>query len=120
LEWSIDFINSIENKHMLNTTTHNIDGKKIKEYLGVVNGEMICGSSWIHILEGAVERIYSDNLPPYYEEIFSKDRNTAFERMNKKAMEMGANGVVGINLDYGVLGNTELMMISVNGTAVKF
>ena len=33
---------------------------------------------------------------------------------------MGANGVVGINLDYGVLGNTELMMISVNGTAVKF
>ena len=117
MEWSIDFINSIENKHMLNTTTHNIDGKEIKEYLGVVNGDTI---SELHFMSSMEEAIREGFGGSQYQQVFSEARNIAFERMNQKAMEMGANGVVGIDLDCGVLGNSEIIMISVNGTAVNF
>ena len=104
---------------MLNTTTNNIDGKEIKEYLGVVTGEAISGANFIKDLMAKL-RDFTGGRSGAYEQELSKARNIAFDEMNQKAMEMGANGVVGIDLDCGVLGNSEIMMISVNGTAVKF
>ena len=105
---------------MLNTTTNNIDGKEIKEYLGVVTGEAISGANFIKDLMASL-RDFTGGRSGAYEQELSKARNIAFDEMNQKAMEMGANGVVGIDIDYGTLGQSgSMLMISVNGTAVKY
>ena len=75
---------------MLNTTTNNIDGKEIKEYLGVVTGEAISGANFIKDLMASL-RDFTGGRSGAYEQELSKARNIAFDEMNQKAMEMGAN-----------------------------
>ena len=105
---------------MLNTTTHNIDGNDIKEYLGVVTGEAISGANFLKDLMASL-RDFVGGRSEAYEQELSKARNIAFEEMNNKAKEMGANAVVGIDIDYGTIGDTgSMLMVSVNGTAVKY
>jgi len=105
---------------MLNTTTHNIDGEEIKEYLGIVAGEAISGANFLKDLMASL-RDFTGGRSEAYEAELSKARKIAFEEMNQKAKEMGANAVVGIDIDYGTLGDTgSMLMVSVNGTAVKF
>ena len=105
---------------MLNTTTHNIDGKEIKEYLGVVTGEAISGANFVKDFLASIKD-FTGGRSGAYEKELSKARNIAFDEMNQKAREMGANGVVGIDIDYGTLGDTgSMLMVSVNGTAIKY
>ena len=105
---------------MLNTTTHNIDGNDIKEYLGVVTGEAISSANFLKDLMASL-RDFVGGRSEAYEQELSKARNIAFEEMNNKAKEMGANAVVGIDIDYGTIGDTgSMLMVSVNGTAVKY
>ena len=116
----VDLINKIEDISMLNTTTHNIDGKEIKEYLGVVTGEAISGANFVKDFLASIKD-FTGGRSGAYEEELSKARNIAFKEMNQKAREMGANGVVGIDIDYGTLGDTgSMLMVSVNGTAIKY
>ncbi len=105
---------------MLNTTTHSIDGKEIKEYIGVVTGEAISGANFLKDLMASLKD-FTGGRSGAYEEELSKARNIAFDEMNEKALKLGANAVVGIDIDYGTLGDTgSMLMVSVNGTAVKF
>ncbi len=120
VRWWVDLINKMEDISMLNTTTHNIDGKEIKEYLGVVTGEAISGANFVKDFLASIKD-FTGGRSGAYEEELSKARNIAFEEMNQKAREMGANGVVGIDIDYGTLGDTgSMLMVSVNGTAIKY
>ena len=82
---------------MLNTTTNNFDGKEIKEYLGVVTGEAISGANFVKDLMAKL-RDFTGGRSGAYEQELSKARNIAFDEMNHKAMEMGANGGVGIDI----------------------
>ena len=105
---------------MLNTTTHSIDGEKIKEYLGVVTGEAISGANFIKDMMASL-RDFTGGRSGAYEQELSKARNIAFDEMNQKARDMGANGVVGIDIDYGTIGEKgSMLMVSVNGTAIKY
>tara|TARA_B100002052_G_scaffold157072_1_gene143143 strand:- start:40 stop:357 length:318 start_codon:yes stop_codon:yes gene_type:complete len=105
---------------MLNTTTHNIDGEQIKEYLGVVTGEAISGANFIKDMMASL-RDFTGGRSGAYEQELSKARNIAFDEMNQKARVMGANGVVGIDIDYGTIGEKgSMLMVSVNGTAIKY
>ena len=105
---------------MLNTTTHNIDGQEIKEYLGVVTGEAISGANFVKDFLASLKD-FTGGRSGAYEEELSKARNIAFDEMNQKARVLGANGVVGIDIDYGTLGDTgSMLMVSVNGTAIKY
>ncbi|MCX2801648.1 heavy metal-binding domain-containing protein [Microbulbifer thermotolerans] len=105
---------------MLMTTTSVIDGREIQEYLGVVVGEAILGANIFKDIFGAVRDIVGGRAGAYEREM-AKARKVAFEEMEEEARKLGADGIVGIDIDYEVVGQQgSMMMVSVSCTAVKF
>jgi len=104
---------------MIRTTTNTLEGREIEEYLGVVIGEAILGANIFKDLFGAVRDIVGGRAGAYEDEL-SKARDIAFQEMEQEAVILGANAVIGIDIDYEVVGqNGGMMMVSVSGTAVK-
>jgi uncharacterized protein YbjQ (UPF0145 family) len=94
-------------------------GAKVAEYLGVVNGEAIIGANIFRDLFSSVRDVVGGRAGGY-ERALAGARDAALEDMMAAAKEMGANGIVGIDFDYEVLGETNgMMMVAVSGTAVK-
>ena len=105
---------------MLKTTTSTVDGKQIEDYIDVVVGEAILGANIFKDVFGMVRDIVGGRSGAYEEEM-GKARKIAFEEMEQQARELGANGIVGIDIDYEVVGQQGgMMMVSVSGTAVRF
>ncbi|WP_194437782.1 heavy metal-binding domain-containing protein [Vibrio fluminensis] len=105
---------------MLKTTTSTVDGREIEDYLDVVVGEAILGANIFKDLFGAVRDIVGGRSGAYEREM-GNARKIAFQEMEERAKSLGADGIVGIDIDYEVLGqNGGMMMVSVSGTAVKF
>ena len=103
---------------MIRTTTSNLDGKEIEKYLGVVVGEAILGANIFKDLFGAVRDIVGGRAGAYENEL-SRARDIAFAEMEQEAVSLGANAVIGIDIDYEVVGQKgAMMMVSVSGTAV--
>ena len=103
---------------MVITTTPGIDGKRIKEYCGVVTGEAIMGANLFKDLFGAVRDIVGGRSATYEREL-RRARDMAMQEVQSAAIELGANAVVGVDLDYEVLGQANgMLMVSVSGTAV--
>ncbi|MGB1666172.1 MAG: heavy metal-binding domain-containing protein [Pseudohongiellaceae bacterium] len=104
---------------MIRTTTNTLEGREIEEYLGVVIGEAILGANIFKDLFGAVRDIVGGRAGAYEDEL-GKARDIAFQEMEQEAVILGANAVIGIDIDYEVVGqNGGMMMVSVSGTAVK-
>jgi len=104
---------------MIRTTTNTLEGREIEEYLGVVIGEAILGANIFKDLFGAVRDIVGGRAGAYEDEL-GKARDIAFQEMEQEAFILGANAVIGIDIDYEVVGqNGGMMMVSVSGTAVK-
>jgi len=104
---------------MIRTTTSTLEGREIEEYLGVVIGEAILGANIFKDLFGAVRDIVGGRAGAYEDEL-GKARDIAFQEMEQEAVILGANAVIGIDIDYEVVGqNGGMMMVSVSGTAVK-
>ena len=104
---------------MIHTTTNTLEGREIEEYLGVVIGEAILGANIFKDLFGAVRDIVGGRAGAYEDEL-GKARDIAFQEMEQEAVILGANAVIGIDIDYEVVGqNGGMMMVSVSGTAVK-
>jgi uncharacterized protein YbjQ (UPF0145 family) len=92
---------------------------KIERYLGVVNGEAIIGANIFRDLFSSVRDVVGGRAGGY-ERALAGARDAALEEMKAAAKEMGADGIVGIDFDYEVLGEANgMMMVSVSGTAVK-
>ncbi len=105
---------------MLKTTTNNIDGHQITEYLDVVVGEAILGANVIKDFFGSVRDIIGGRSGAYEDEM-ANARKIAFDEMEAKAAQLGANAIVGIDIDYEVVGEKgAMMMVSVSGTAVHY
>jgi uncharacterized protein YbjQ (UPF0145 family) len=103
---------------MLITTTPNIEGKRIKEYLGIVTGEAVVGANLFKDLFAGLRDIVSGRSGAYEKEL-RKARNLAFEEISEAAQELGANAVIGVDIDYEVLGEKNgMLMVSVSGTAI--
>ena len=103
---------------MIITTTPGIDGKRIKEYRGIVTGEAIMGANLFKDLFGAVRGIVGGRSATYEREL-RRARDLAMDEVQSAARELGANAVVGVDLDYEVLGQANgMLMVSVSGTAV--
>jgi len=105
---------------MLKTTTSHVDGKEIEHYLDIVVGEAILGANIFKDLFGAIRDIVGGRSGAYEKEM-GRAREIAFEEMETNAARLGADGIIGIDIDYEVIGQQgSMMMVSVSGTAVKF
>ncbi len=103
---------------MIITTTNTIEGKKIVKYLGLVTGEAILGANVFRDMFAAVRDIVGGRSADYERDL-GRAREIALEDMEQRADEMGANAVVGIDVDYESFGQTNgMMMVSITGTAV--
>lgn len=102
------------------TTTPTIEGKPIREYLGIVNGEVIIGINVLKDFTAGIRDIFGGRSRSY-ENALVEARSEALEEMKERARKMGAQGIVGVDIDFEVLGQAgSMMMIVATGTAVKF
>ena len=102
---------------MIVTTTNNIEGKQIEQYLGLVSGEVILGANVVRDFLASITDIIGGRSGTY-ESKLAEGRDMAVEEMVKKARNMGANAVVGVDLDFETLRDGMMMCIA-TGTAVK-
>jgi uncharacterized protein YbjQ (UPF0145 family) len=103
---------------MIITTTPSVEGKRIREYRGIVTGEAIMGANIFRDLFAGVRDIVGGRSASYEKELRTA-RETAMAELAAAAHDVGANAVVGVDLDYEVLGqNNGMLMVSVSGTAV--
>jgi uncharacterized protein YbjQ (UPF0145 family) len=104
---------------MLMTTTSTVEGRPVSQYLGVVTGEVIVGANIFKDLFASVRDIVGGRSGAY-ESSLRDARQTALKELAEEARALGADGVIGIDLDYEVLGQGgSMMMVSASGTAVK-
>ena len=105
---------------MIVTTTHAIEGRKISAYLGVIAGEAIMGVNIFKDFFANIRDIVGGRSGAYEQEL-QKARDAAFADLTARADELGADAVVGVDIDYEVIGGSSgsMLMVSVSGTAVK-
>ena len=104
---------------MIRATTHTLQNREIEEYLGIVVGEAILGANIFKDIFGAVRDIVGGRAGAYENEL-GKARDIAFQEIEDEARAMGANALIGIDIDYEVVGQKgAMMMVSVSGTAVR-
>ncbi len=106
---------------MLVTTTPNIEGKKITKYYGMVGGQAILGTNIFKDIFAGIRDIVGGRSATYEREL-RKAKDLAISEMTEEAEQMGANAVVGVDLDYETIGSghTNMLMVTANGTAVYY
>ncbi|OAT87109.1 YbjQ family protein [Desulfotomaculum copahuensis] len=102
---------------MILTTTPDIEGKPVREYLGIVTGEAIMGANIVRDFFATVTDIVGGRSGAY-EEKLSHAREVAFKEMSEEAQRLGANAIIGIDIDYEVV-REGMLMVTACGTAVK-
>lgn len=102
---------------MILTTTNNIEGKAIRQYLGIVTGETIIGANFFRDILASVRDVVGGRSATY-EEVLREAKDIALKEMSEKASALGAEAIVGIDLDYETIRNG-MLMVSASGTAVK-
>ncbi|HWN81558.1 MAG TPA: heavy metal-binding domain-containing protein [Candidatus Udaeobacter sp.] len=104
---------------MIMTTTPAIEGRKVKSYLGIVSGEAILGANLFKDLFASVRDIVGGRSAAYEQELV-KAREIALKEIESEAARRGANAVIGIDLDYEVVGQGgSMLMVTACGTAVS-
>ena len=103
---------------MIQTTTPSVEGRAITEYLGVVTGEAILGANIVRDLFAGIRDIVGGRAGAYEEEL-RKAREIAMEELATEAQQLGADAVVGIDLDYETVGQGSMLMVTASGTAVR-
>ena len=104
---------------MILTTTPTVEGRTIVEYRGVVFGEVIEGVNFLRDFAASIRNVVGGRSGSYEEELVNA-RNNAMRELESRAYQVGADAVVGIDIDYEVLGaNGNMLMVTASGTAVK-
>ena len=105
---------------MITTTTPTIEGNKITKYLGIVTGETIIGANLFRDFFAGIRDIVGGRSSSY-EEVLRQAKDTALREMQQYAMSLGANAIVGVDLDYETVGNGgSMLMVTASGTAVFY
>ena len=105
---------------MIMTTNNNLEGKVINQYLGIITGEAILGANIFKDFFAGIRDIVGGRSASYEKEL-KEARRIAFSELEEKAFQLGANAIIGIDVDYETIGDTgSMLMVSVTGTAVQF
>ena len=103
---------------MIITTTPQIEGRPIREYKGVVPGETIIGANFVKDFFASIRDVIGGRSGSY-EKVLREAKDTSMEEMQQRAQQLGANAIVGIDIDYETIGqNNSMLMVAVSGTAV--
>lgn len=103
---------------MLVITTSSVEGKKITRYIGIVNGEAIIGANAVKDFFAGVRDVVGGRAGAY-EQSLREAKSIAIREMMDQAQHLGANAILGVDLDYQAIGsNGSMIMVSANGTAV--
>ena len=103
---------------MITTTTPSVEGKRIIEYKGIVFGEVISGVNFIKDIAASFTNFFGGRSESYEKELIQA-REDAIKEMESRAESIGANAVVGVDIDYEVLGaDNGMLMVTASGTAV--
>ena len=103
---------------MILTTTPSVEGRQILEYKGIIFGEVISGVDVLRDFTAGLSNFFGVRSGAYEEEL-TNARETALRELEQRAQERGANAVVGVDVDYEVLGsNNGMLMVTASGTAV--
>lgn len=104
---------------MLVTTTHTVEGKKIRQYYGLVSGEAILGANIFKDIFAGIRDVVGGRSAAYEKELRSA-KDIAISELTENAKMMGANAVIGVDLDYEIIagGGGNMLMVSASGTAV--
>jgi uncharacterized protein YbjQ (UPF0145 family) len=103
---------------MIVTTTSTVDGHEVAEYIRVVSGETVVGINMFKDIGAGIRNIVGGRSAGYEGEVINA-REAALGEMVQRAIELGANGVVGVDIDYESVGQG-MMMVTASGTAVRF
>lgn len=104
---------------MIVTTTTAIEGRPVRNYLGIVTGEVIVGANLFRDLFASITDIVGGRSGKY-ENVLARARKEALEEMEEAARKLGGNAVLAVDLDYEVIGqNGSMLMVSASGTAVS-
>ena len=105
---------------MIITTTPSVEGKKIVEHKGIVFGEVISGVNMVKDMMAGLTNIFGGRSNTYETELINARQN-ALREMEERAAQLGANAVVGVDIDYEVLGaDNGMLMVTASGTAVRY
>jgi len=105
---------------MIITTTNNLEGKKIESYLGIVVGEAGMGANIFKDIFATIRDIVGGRSGAYEDEL-TKARKIGFMELEQEARSIGANAVIGVDIDYEVVGKGgSMLMVSISGTAVRY
>ena len=105
---------------MILTTTPTVEGRTIIEYKGIVFGEVISGVNFIKDFKASLRDFVGGRSGSYEQELVNA-RNQAMRELEERARQLNADAVVGIDIDYEVLGQSgSMLMVSASGTAVRF
>ena len=103
---------------MILSTTPTVEGHTIREYKGIVTGETIIGANAIKDFMAGIRDFFGGRSGSY-EKVLAKAKDTAMQEMEERAAQLGANAVVGIDIDYETIGsNNSMLMVACSGTAV--
>ena len=102
---------------MILTTTPTVEGSRIVSYLGVVTGETIIGANVLKDFMAGLRDFFGGRSGTY-EQVLRDAKDTSLQEMEERARELGANAIVGIDLDYETV-NGSMLMVTASGTAVR-
>lgn len=103
---------------MIISTTPTLEGRPVREYLGVVTGEAILGANVFRDLFAGIRDVIGGRSGSY-EEVLREARDAALREMEEEARKRGADAIVGVDLDYETVSQGTMLMVTASGTAVK-
>lgn len=105
---------------MLVTTTSTVDGKQVQEYLGIVNAQSIIGANIFKDIFAGLRDVFGGRSKTY-ERVLEQAKEDALRELSEKAQALGANGIIGVDLDFETVGSGgSMLMVIATGTAVRF
>ena len=102
---------------MIVTTTNSVDGYRVSGYYGIVFGEVITGINFLRDLGAGIRNLVGGRSEGYEQELMQA-RTEALQELEQRAASLGAHAVIGVDMDYEVLGQGNMLMVTTSGTAV--